>query len=452
MSLKARFVILFTLFVAIVLAISMAVIYFLYYNYRVEDFYERIHRTTLFIYDEYNNIKEAGQSKQFATSSLNQQTVLYNEKVVIIDSNFNRIFSEGRGDEIQIDKAYYKKFGTFNKPFRFKQNEFECIGIYVPQQKLYVFASAFDKYGLRKLNNLKLILAGVFFGGLLLTSVFSFFFVRQILRPLKKLGEQMKITTEQNMTGRVYEGKNKDELTEIAKNFNAMLGRLDKAFEIQKSFVHHASHELRTPLATMLSQTELALSKNDIDAAAYKKTLESLHEDQQHMIALTNSLLLLSQYEKIAFSLEWEFKRIDELLYEEVDGMNKSYADAVISVNYAQIPEEEYLVRRCNEALIKSAFSNLIRNAYQYSEDKMVNITIDATSKQMNICFENKGKNLSADEQERLFVPFFRGTNSVNKKGFGVGLSIVERIAQVHNGTITYAIAPNNNNRFCFSL
>lgn len=451
MNLKARFVILFTFFVAIVLAISMVVIYFLYYNYRIEDFYDRIHRTALFTYDEYNNLKKTGQNVKPSIGS-NQQTVLYNEKVIILDSNYHPIFTEGRGNELQIDIARYKKFGTFNKPFRFRQNEFECIGIYVADQKLYVFASAFDKYGLRKLNNLKIILAGVFLGGLLLTSVFSFFFVRQILRPLKRLGEQMKITTEQNMTERVFEGKNNDELAEIAKNFNAMLGRLDKAFEIQKSFVHHASHELRTPLATMLSQTELALSKKDADAATYKKTLESLHEDQQQMIELTNSLLLLSQYEKIVFSLDWEIKRIDELLFEEVERMKKYYADAIISVQYAQIPEEEYLLKRCSEALIKSAFSNLIRNAYQYSEDKIIKINIDATSTQMHICFENKGKHLSADEQERLFVPFFRGNNAVNKKGFGVGLSIVERIAQVHNGTIRYSIAPNDDNRFCFSL
>ncbi len=77
-----------------------------------------------------------------------------------------------------------------------------------------------------------------------------------------------------------------------------------RAFEIQRSFVHHASHELRTPLATMLAQTELALRKN-LTVEEARKMLESLKEDQQEMVELTNSLLLLSQYEKTNTSPEW---------------------------------------------------------------------------------------------------------------------------------------------------
>jgi signal transduction histidine kinase len=53
-----------------------------------------------------------------------------------------------------------------------------------------------------------------------------------------------------------------NEIVQIATNFNNMLDRLEKAFQLQKNFVHHASHELRTPLATMLSQTESALRKD----------------------------------------------------------------------------------------------------------------------------------------------------------------------------------------------
>ncbi|MFT2526190.1 histidine kinase dimerization/phospho-acceptor domain-containing protein, partial [Escherichia coli] len=72
------------------------------------------------------------------------------------------------------------------------------------------------------------------------------------------------------------------------------------AFFFQKNFVQHASHELRTPLAVMLSQTESALH-NQHTIEEYKKILESLREDQQQMIELTNSLLLISQYEKLDF-------------------------------------------------------------------------------------------------------------------------------------------------------
>ncbi|MFX8797645.1 histidine kinase dimerization/phospho-acceptor domain-containing protein, partial [Acinetobacter baumannii] len=79
-----------------------------------------------------------------------------------------------------------------------------------------------------------------------------------------------------------------------------MLQRLNNAFEFQKNFVHYASHELRTPLAVMLSQTESALNKN-LSPENFQKVLESLKEEQLNLIELTNSLLLLSQYEKLQF-------------------------------------------------------------------------------------------------------------------------------------------------------
>ena len=101
----------------------------------------------------------------------------------------------------------------------------------------------------------------------------------------------------------------------VANQFNAMLERLERAFELQRSFVHHASHELRTPLATMLAKTELALRK-ELTIEDAKKVLASLRDDQREMIELTNSLLLLSQYERTTLSPEWPVVRLDEVLYD----------------------------------------------------------------------------------------------------------------------------------------
>jgi signal transduction histidine kinase len=94
-----------------------------------------------------------------------------------------------------------------------------------------------------------------------------------------------------------------------------MIERLKQTFEYQSVFVNHASHELRTPLAVMLSQTEAALN-NQLNEVELRKVLLSLKDDQQGIIELTNSLLLLSQYEKNDDRLGWENIRLDELVYE----------------------------------------------------------------------------------------------------------------------------------------
>ncbi|TAF93076.1 MAG: ATP-binding protein, partial [Bacteroidetes bacterium] len=123
------------------------------------------------------------------------------------------------------------------------------------------------------------------------------------------------------------------------------------------------------------------------------------------------------------------------------------------SVEFLYLPDNDvYLSVRGNDALLKSAFRNLIKNAYQYSEDRTVQITIEANESSISIHFENQGKQISDDDQVRLFIPFFRGQNAQRKKGFGLGLSIVKRIIVLHQGTIDYTPINTERNKFsiCF--
>jgi signal transduction histidine kinase len=260
--------------------------------------------------------------------------------------------------------------------------------------------------------------------------------VRAAVRPLKDLALQMEKTTVQNLTERVDETEAKDEINAIAKNFNAMLERLSKAFEFQKSFVYHASHELRTPLATMLSQTEAALNKNMTDTEC-KKTLVSLKEEQQEMIELTNSLLLISQFEHMGYVEDWPKLRIDEVIYETVSLSKKIFPDLEVNITFASLPEDDDdFVTRGNETLLKSAFSNLVKNAYTYSVDQKVHVTLDADGKTIFVHIDNAGTQLPSDEKESIMVPFFRGGNALTTKGYGLGLSMVYRFISIHKGTL----------------
>jgi len=246
----------------------------------------------------------------------------------------------------------------------------------------------------------------------------------------------------------VDEGHGKDEIVQIAKHFNAMLDRLNIGFEMQKNFVNHASHELRTPLATMLSQTEAALNRN-LTVEEYRNILLSLQEEQSSLIELTNSLLILSQFEKIGSSNNWPTLRVDELLFDSITSCKRIYPDIKIEFSFDNIPEDESeLMISGNDALLKSAFRNLIKNAYLYSINKVVQIVIKSTINNLEISFFNEGHILSESEAETIFFPFFRGINSNQIKGFGLGLSIIKRIVDLHNGIISYTALDNTTNKF----
>ena len=119
-----------------------------------------------------------------------------------------------------------------------------------------------------------------------------------------------------------------------------------------------------------------------------------------------------------------------------------------ITLEFLRVPDNELnLSTWGNDALLRSAFTNLIKNAFQYSEDKVVAISIDPQNNCTYIHFENNGSTVTSSDEERLFIPFFRGENAQQKKGFGLGLSIVKRIIVLHKGAISYS-SLNGMNRF----
>ncbi len=256
MSLRLRFALLFTIFVAIVLLISSVTIYILYFNYRQADFYELVKSEGLEFYDFVTKIATPKNKISSKNVQMLHETILWDETLLLIDSTGKVIDKIPDTLSYSIKPAFLnhiKKIGEH----RYLDNQRQYVAMYIPQTHHYIIASGVDVVGMNKLADLRIILTMVFLGGLLITALFSFFFVNGALKPLRLLSTQMKYTTEQNLNKRLPERKTHDELWQIAQNFNEMLSRLNKAFENQKSFVHHASHELRTPLASMLSQTSL---------------------------------------------------------------------------------------------------------------------------------------------------------------------------------------------------
>jgi signal transduction histidine kinase len=444
MNLKLRFAFLFTLLVALILSFSMAAIYLLYHDYRKEDFYRRLEQQARQAFQLHHNSR-ISDSVLYALS-IQSGRQLYEEQDFIVDSlnrvtyrfpDTSRLFLST--EQLQPAKEKIKQFQIGQK---------EGVVIYYPNDKAFSISVAYDRVGVKKAENLRDILIFVCLAAVAVTAFVSFVYARQITRPLTRLSEEISSITESNLTQRVKVGRSNDELSQIARNFNDMLNRLEKAFNIQKSFVHHASHELRTPLASMHSQTELALRQR-LEPEQYQRVLESLREDQQGLIDLTNSLLSLSQFEKIATHSSWPSVRIDELLFDTVEASKKLFKDIYVTVNFIEVPEnEDFLIVKGNDTLLKSAFLNLIKNGYRYSNNKKVDLFLKATADSIIITVENTGRQIPEEERSRLFIPFFRGQNAAGLKGFGLGLSIVNRIIHLHIGTVHYESEGEDLNRF----
>lgn len=452
MNLKFRFALLFTFFVSVVLAISSITIYFLYESYRESQFLERVKTEG----QQFHNIaslltKPEGGTTQVLNNILHYSTV-FDERIIILDSTGQLVSKVPDTMHFTLSPAYLKKIKEQKVYPWFSENNYQYVGVVLEEDKKILVAAGYDKTGFEKSSKLRLILIFVFIGAMLVTAFLAFFFVRQAFLPLTRLSMQMNRTTFQNLAQRIAVTKDDNEINDIARNFNNMLERLGRAFEFQKSFVYHASHELRTPLATMLSQTELALGKQ-MTEADYKKVLNSLKEDQQEMIELTNSLLTISQVNDGEQVQNWPLLRIDEVLYEAISTSKKMFPDLVANMSFGTLPEsDDDFVVHGNESLLKSVFTNLIKNAFLYSIDQKVDITLESDGTVIFVHFDNAGTQLPADEKENIMTPFFRGGNAAKTKGYGLGLAIVHRFVTLHKGTITYTPIANDVNRFTVTL
>lgn len=455
MSVRIRFVLVLTLLVSIILSSALLIVYNSFERNTRQEFENKlwVHGYTAFL--ENYHLSESDPVTLEKIQYYLPVTPL-NFRCVILDSAFKPVATNPTGWHYRVDTSLLAGLPvTKQRGFRDGQMWGVAFNISKDGRQGYVITEGYDEYAERKLAFLKNLMIITAVAGIVITGVFAFLYVMAATRPLVQMSLQMRNINENNLKNRVKVGKGnlkKNEIVQIATNYNNMLNRLEKAFQLQKNFVHHASHELRTPLATMLSQTESALRKELTVPEAYR-VLQSLKEDQQEMIDLTNSLLLLSQYENINYSIHWPKVRIDELVQEMIITVQKMFPDIKISFDFIDEPEKEsYLYFPGNETLLRSAFRNLIKNAYLYSDNKKVAITMEAQANAVYIHFENKGPVLSQEDKERMFLPFFRGDNAQRIKGFGLGLSIVRRIAELHKGAIIYDIIEENINRFTLLL
>ena len=452
MNLKVRLALLYSLSVSIILIASAITIYFLNKNFSKEEFEKKI---VLEAMESGKLFFSAPKPDEVILEKLSKNTFnsFPEENIVIFDSSHTVLFSTSQSYVANIPSTFFS-IARAKQRYTFSNGNIENVLLFKKTGKngYYVFVSAKDAFGISKNENLKTLLLFSVLGGISLSGLMAFFYVQQEKKPLEELKTQIEKINEINLKDRISTGKNNNEVSQIAEQFNAMLNRLEQAFEHQKSFVHHASHELRTPLANLLLQTESAL--NSVRTVEeYKKILLSLKEEQHDLIDLTNSLLTLSQYEKITSVPNASLLRIDEMLYDSAEMVKKFLPHSTVTVDFETVPDNENdLIFRGNETLMRTAILNLLKNACQYSENCRIKLVIGFNDLGIELHFDNIGKQLPPEEQRKLFIPFFRGENSIYKKGYGLGLSIVQRIINLHGGNIIYQPVGKKINRFTVFL
>jgi signal transduction histidine kinase len=320
----------------------------------------------------------------------------------------------------------------------FQANEQEGAGQLLQQggERFVIIVAADDRYGKGLLNNLKKLLGAGFLLSVPLLYIFGRLSARHILKPIAGKIRKARRISASNLHLRLNVGKQNDELGQLAMTFNDMLDRLETSFEMQKNFISNASHEIRNPLTAIIGETEVCLARR----RAPEEYIESLHHisrEADRLEALVKSLLSLAQTGFDETQLVREETRLDEVLLEARQMVHKAYQENRIKIDFSALPENpDWITVYGNSNLLRVAFSNLMENACKFSDQQEVLVMLSASEKAIQIRIIDKGMGIPQHEIKNLFQPFYRARNARSYKGFGIGLSLTDKIIRLHKGQI----------------
>ncbi|WP_128544423.1 sensor histidine kinase [Larkinella soli] len=448
MKIRNRIALQFSLIVASILLVFSFIIYLTSAAYAREDFYDRLKSKARTTARFLVMVSEVDQ-KLLKIIDRNTLTALYDEKVLVFDEKNRLIYASVDDQVIHYQKQLLDEVRQ-QKDVETWSDQNQLVGILFEEsgRKLVVLASAYDLFGRNKQLNLGITLVWGLIFGIGITVGLGIFFAGQSLQPIDQINRQISTITARNLQQRLDEGDRKDEIDQLAVNFNVVLGRLEQAFEQQRSFVSHASHELRTPLAALKSEIQLGLLRR-FSPEEYQEILNNLLSDTDRLINLTNSLLFLARTLENLTQMPLVPVRMEEVVLMAKDELISAKPEYRIEFDYENLPdsENETMVSG-NEELLKRVLQNLLDNACKYSTDRTARIRIGTDRKFCRVSIEDRGIGMAPEEMERAFEPFYRSPKAVGFEGFGIGLPICQRIVELHQGRITVESRLHEGSRF----
>lgn len=438
MNIKLKLALQFTLLVSIILFFFAGLIYYFFYDSQLHKFREGLTDTARNTAVLLINVVEVDsallQKIQSSTTSSER------EEIVLTDTLLRVIYSTK--PDYLTEQARKENFSSMGMHFfTIREKDGICYRHNYHDNTYYVYVMAFDKSRRENLSELRAILVWGIVISLVLSVYMSYLFSRRAIFPITRLIEGIKAINSSKLDDRVNEGNRKDEIAQLAMSFNKLLSDLGQAFRNQEDFVSNASHELRTPLSIMMIESDYLLTR-EREPADYIAHIEGQMEDTGNLNSMLNSLLELAHLNRET-EVEFNEIRIDEVVFDAIKLVKGKFSDRKIVPRITYPESDRGLLVHGNAGLLGIAFKNLIENACKFSENEVV-IEFDISENVIKIAIIDQGIGIPSGQLKEVFSPFKRGTNARYKSGFGIGLSLVARILELHNTQINIVTSENN--------
>ncbi len=288
----------------------------------------------------------------------------------------------------------------------------------------------------QRINQIQLRYYVIYAVSMLILIVIFGFLINRILYPLNELRKGTEAISGGDFSKRV-KVSGRDEFASLGEAFNTMAVRLEDVDRARSDFISNASHELKTPLTSVKILTESILYENGVEESVYKDFLGEIDKEIDRMTELVNDLLFMTRLENLdPDALPIENTSVTSIVDEVMDSLRQIADQKGILLT----KDLRYTGNiDCLRGHLKHAISNLVENGIKYTEQGSVTIR---TSKENDSCvFEiiDTGEGIAKKEQEKIFERFYRVSKSRTREtgGSGLGLYIVQRVAVLHNGSVS---------------
>lgn len=271
---------------------------------------------------------------------------------------------------------------------------------------------------------------------LLVTGLISYLLARHLTSPVRQLQVAAQGMAAGDLTTRVA-GKvaaRRDELGELAHDFNAMANEIERLVTAQKRMLRDVSHELRSPLARL--QIALGLARKTAGDHC-KKDHDRIEREIERLDELIGQVISLVRLESPGQELNKTTVALDKLL---ADVVSDAQFEAVSLNKNVLLEAHRAADIQADPELLHRALENVVRNALVYTaEGSVVNVRLQVEGGQQVITVRDQGPGVDESSLGSLFDAFYREADARDRQsgGYGLGLAIAQRAIELHGGQIS---------------
>ncbi len=443
MQIRKRLTFQFMAIAAGILALTHVAVYSAYRRHMENVFFSGLEtqidvavQTTLFQADRFRPTPQLNSGED-------PDEMPFHDNISIFNDAYQRVFSM-KPEAAPVGERTLSEVAQTGMA-RFKHGNLDGLGMakQAPSGRPYlVVAEGFcDPSDLEKLRNILIFSLLI---GIAAAAVGSWFMAGQALKPIKRIVGEVEEIRADDLSRRLETGASGDELARLAAAFNRLLNRVEAAFQMQKQFVSNVSHELKNPLTIIRTQLDVSLQR-ERSPEEYRAAMHSVLDDVTSLTEVGEKLLQLARIHSDSAGIQLAEIRVDEVLWSARELALKNHPGGRVSLDFQDFPENENALNiPANEALLRTAFLNLIENGLKYSPDKLVRVRMVFGEKGIRaVEVADNGPGISPEEAARILQPFYRSARHRNVKGTGIGLSLTESILRAHGFRLEIGAAGN---------